>query len=80
MKSNQRVAVIGECLVELSSHQDVLTRSSGGDTLNTASYLSRLTKQQGVVTSFYTGLDYDPFSRDMLAHWFEERLNLQGLY
>ena len=38
-----RVACIGECMVELSEHADgTVTRAFGGDTLNTALYLARL--------------------------------------
>ncbi|QTG98185.1 sugar kinase, partial [Vibrio furnissii] len=50
MKVN-RVAVIGECMVELQKTDDQLKQSFGGDTLNTALYLSRLTQQHGVTTA-----------------------------
>lgn len=61
-----RVACIGECMIELSEHPDgTITRSFGGDTLNTAVYLARL----GVPVDFVTGLGDDPFSADMCAAW-----------
>ncbi|MFS1440292.1 hypothetical protein [Shewanella sp. 10N.286.48.A6] len=42
------IAVIGECMVELQKKQGGLKQSFGGDTLNTALYLSRLTKEQDI--------------------------------
>lgn len=74
MKVN-RVAVIGECMVELQKTDDQLKQSFGGDTLNTALYLSRLTQQHGVTTAYVTGLGEDPFSKEMLANWQQEGLN-----
>jgi 2-dehydro-3-deoxygluconokinase len=64
-----RVASIGECMVELSQHRDGLfARGFGGDTLNTALYLSRL----GVATSYVTALGDDGLSEAMLASWRDE--------
>lgn len=74
MKVN-RVAVIGECMVELQKTDDQLKQSFGGDTLNTALYLSRLTQQHGVTTAYVTGLGKDPFSKEMLANWQQESIN-----
>lgn len=74
MKVN-RVAVIGECMVELQKTDDQLKQSFGGDTLNTALYLSRLTQQHGVTTAYVTGLGKDPFSKEMLANWLQEGIN-----
>ncbi|MBE4035407.1 2-dehydro-3-deoxygluconokinase, partial [Vibrio parahaemolyticus] len=59
MNPISRVAIIGECMVELKKHDGVLQQGFGGDTLNTAVYLSRLTKQHGVETSYVTGLGHD---------------------
>ena len=56
-------------MVELSEHPDgTLTRSFGGDTLNTALYLARL----GVPTDYVTALGDDAFSDGMLAAWAAE--------
>ena len=67
--SNTRVACVGECMVELSERADgILTRSFGGDTLNTAIYLARL----GVPTEYVTVLGDDVFSDEMLAAWTQE--------
>ncbi|WP_135383889.1 sugar kinase [Vibrio tasmaniensis] len=69
------IAVIGECMVELQQKQDGLQQSFGGDTLNTALYLSRLTKEQDINTSYVTALGTDPFSTDMLEKWQAEGID-----
>jgi len=64
-----RIACIGECMIELSEHSDgSLTRSYGGDTLNTAVYLARL----GVASDYITALGDDPLSDEMIAGWASE--------
>ena len=64
-----RVASIGECMVEFSQHRDGLfARGCGGDTLNTALYLSRL----GIATYYVTALGDDGLSEAMLASWRDE--------
>ncbi len=80
MNPINRVAIIGECMVELKKQDGVLQQGFGGDTLNTAVYLSRLTKQHGIETSYVTGLGHDPFSREMLAAWCEEGINTDMVY
>lgn len=60
------IACIGECMIELSQGTGSdLTRSYGGDTLNTAIYLARL----GVATDYVTALGDDPFSDEMIETW-----------
>lgn len=64
-----RVACLGECMIELRERPDgLLSRSFGGDTLNTAVYLARL----GVSVDYVTALGTDAFSDDMLAAWHQE--------
>jgi 2-dehydro-3-deoxygluconokinase len=61
-----RVACIGECMIELSELTDgSLTRSYGGDTLNTALYMARL----GIPVDYVTALGDDGWSDEMLAAW-----------
>jgi 2-dehydro-3-deoxygluconokinase len=75
-----RVAIIGECMVELKKHNGSLVQSFGGDTLNTAVYLSRLTQQHRISTSYVTGLGRDPFSKEMQTAWQEEGINTDMVY
>jgi 2-dehydro-3-deoxygluconokinase len=61
-----KVASIGECMIEFSAAGGGLfARGFGGDTLNTALYLSRL----GIATSYVTALGDDSLSENMLAAW-----------
>ena len=61
-----KVASIGECMIEFSAAGGGLfARGFGGDTLNTALYLSRL----GIATSYVTALGDDGLSEAMLAAW-----------
>jgi 2-dehydro-3-deoxygluconokinase len=71
----KRVAIIGECMVELQKSGDLYKQSFGGDTLNTALYLSRMTKNDGLQTSYVTGLGKDPFSKQMLEQWIQEGID-----
>jgi len=64
-----KVAAIGECMVEFSQSADgAFRRGFGGDTLNTALYLSRL----GVDASYVTALGDDALSEAMLTDWQSE--------
>jgi len=64
-----RVACLGECMIELVERPDgVVSRGFGGDTLNTALYLARL----DVPTDYVTALGTDPFSDQMLQAWSAE--------
>ena len=67
-----RVACLGECMMELTERADGhLARRFGGDTLNTAVYLSRL----GVAAGYVTALGTDPFSDEMVAAWQDEGID-----
>jgi len=84
--------VIGECMLELSASNDgagmskEMTLSYGGDTLNTAIYLSRL----GLQVNYITALGDDDYSDWMIEQWKMEGVcceqvmqlanNLPGLY
>ena len=68
-----RVASIGECMVELQERPDgTLTRSYGGDTLNTAVYLARL----GIAVNYVTALGDDDWSDEMVAAWSAEGVDI----
>lgn len=70
-----KIAIIGECMVELQHKNGVLQQSFGGDTLNTALYLSRLCKAQDIETTYVTALGEDPYSQVMLDAWKEEGID-----
>ena len=61
-----KIACFGECMVELAHRVDgQASLSYGGDTLNTAVYLSRL----GLEVEYVTALGDDPYSEEMLEAW-----------
>ncbi|MGF1726822.1 sugar kinase [Photobacterium nomapromontoriensis] len=78
--ASKRIAVIGECMVELQRQGAHIKQSFGGDTLNTALYLSRLTHSHEIETAYITGLGVDSFSQDMLAAWQQEHINTQFVF
>ncbi|CAM3965832.1 MULTISPECIES: sugar kinase [Pseudoalteromonas] len=64
-----KVAVIGECMIELSKHSDnQYTMGFGGDTLNTAVYLTRC----GGHADYFTVLGTDLYSQQMITQWQDE--------
>ena len=68
-----KVASIGECMIEFSQTPDgAFRRGFGGDTLNTALYLSRL----GIDASYVTALGDDALSDAMLASWQSEGIRI----
>jgi len=71
-----RIALIGECMIELQHRADgSLQQSFGGDTLNTAVYLSRALGDKGMV-DYVTALGDDSFSDAMCRSWAEANIGL----
>ncbi|PSW20505.1 sugar kinase [Photobacterium sanctipauli] len=69
------IAIIGECMIELQEKDAQLNRTFGGDTLNTAVYLSRLTKDKDINTTYITALGTDNFSDEMMTAWNAEGID-----
>ena len=68
-----RIASIGECMIELRHRNaTVLDLAYGGDTLNTAVYLARLTHGREVQVDYVTALGDDAYSEAMLEAWRSE--------
>ncbi|MBU2919394.1 sugar kinase [Psychrosphaera sp. F3M07] len=68
-----KVAIIGECMLELSADSEKrYTMSYGGDTLNTAIYYSRL----GGKAEYFTALGDDIYSNTMLEQWQAEGVGI----
>lgn len=71
-----RVALIGECMIELQKlPTGEMQQTFGGDTLNTAMYLSRLGAARGVRVSYISALGDDAFSKRMRAFWSGENVD-----
>ena len=77
MKPIPRIALIGECMIELQHRADgSLQQSFGGDTLNTAVYLRRELGAHSTV-DYVTALGDDSFSDAMCQQWAAEGLGLE---
>lgn len=72
---NRKIAVIGECMIELSQKGAEVCRSFGGDTLNTAVYLARQLGVSDMEVHYVTALGEDNFSQQMLDAWHEENVH-----
>ncbi|MRT56534.1 sugar kinase [Enterobacteriaceae bacterium RIT693] len=73
--STHKIAVIGECMIELSQDGAQLHRGFGGDTLNTSVYLARQVDDGELAVYYVTALGEDSFSQQMLDTWRQERLH-----
>ena len=71
-----RIAILGECMIELSGQPFMPQQQAfGGDTLNTAVYLSRL--NSALSPSYVTVLGEDNYSQQMIEAWQVEGINCQ---
>lgn len=73
--TSKNIAVIGECMIELSQKGTDLSRGFGGDTLNTAVYVARQVPKQELNVHYVTALGTDSFSNEMLAAWQQENIH-----
>lgn len=72
---SKNIAVIGECMIELSEKGSTVNRGFGGDTLNTSVYLARQVDAAALRVSYVTALGCDTFSQHMLTSWEGENVD-----
>ncbi|MGB8602799.1 MAG: sugar kinase [Rhizomicrobium sp.] len=71
-----RIALFGECMIELRGQMfGTMQQNFGGDTLNTAVYLARLTVDSDIRVAYATQLGNDAYSDAMVAAWNEEGID-----
>ncbi|MCX8961138.1 sugar kinase [Erwinia psidii] len=70
----KNIAVIGECMIELSKKNNDIHQGFGGDTLNTAVYLARQAPQSQLHVEYVTALGTDSFSSEMIEAWQQEKI------
>lgn len=75
--NSKKLAVIGECMIELSQKGADLRRGFGGDTLNTAVYIARQVAAQALNVHYVTALGTDSFSQEMLQAWRREQVQTE---
>ncbi len=71
----RKIAVIGECMIELSQKGAEVSRGFGGDTLNTSVYIARQVKASELEVHYVTALGEDNFSQQMLDAWQQENVH-----
>lgn len=70
MAGSQRVVCFGECMLELQGEAfGTMRQTFGGDTLNTAVYLARCGRRQGLQVDYATALGDDPLSNGLVERW-----------
>ncbi len=75
-----RVALVGECMIELQRDSaGTITQAFGGDTLNAAVYLARLCQSTAISVDYITAIGQDPFSEVMCQTWQAEGLGTQNV-
>lgn len=70
----RKIAVIGECMIELSQKGAEVSRGFGGDTLNTSVYIARQVPEEELEVHYVTALGEDSFSQQMLDVWHDEHV------
>ena len=71
---SKKIAVIGECMIELSQKGAEVSRGFGGDTLNTSVYIARQVAPEALTVNYVTALGTDSFSQQMLEAWQNEHV------
>jgi len=72
---SKKIAVIGECMIELSQKGAEVSRGFGGDTLNTSVYIARQVSPDALGVNYVTALGTDNFSQQMLDAWQAEQVD-----
>ena len=77
MAQGLKVVAFGECMLELQGQAfGTMQQTFGGDTLNTAVYLARCGRAQGLHVAYATAVGEDPLSQGLLDRWQAEGLGL----
>lgn len=72
---SRKIAVIGECMIELSQKGAEVNRGFGGDTLNTSVYIARQADPAALSVHYVTALGTDSFSQQMIDAWRAENVD-----
>lgn len=72
----KKLAIIGECMIELNGEPfGNMHQTYGGDSLNTATYLARISSQNDIEVHYISALGTDKLSQGMLAAWQADNIN-----
>jgi len=81
-----KLAVIGECMVELSTvtvtdtsqHKNLLKQGFGGDSMNTAIYLKKLASNN-VDVHYVSSMGKDSLSKNLISQWQQFGINTESV-
>lgn len=74
----KNLAIIGECMIELSGMPfGNMVQSYGGDTLNTATYIARISDPKKLKVSYVSALGIDNLSQKMIDYWNSDGVNTE---
>ncbi|HDR1044642.1 sugar kinase [Pasteurella multocida] len=72
----KKIAIIGECMIELNGDAfGHMYQTYGGDTLNTATYLTRITPSAALEVQYISVMGTDKLSQQMIEHWQTDGIN-----
>lgn len=76
----KKIAIIGECMIELNGEPfGKMWQTYGGDTLNTATYLARVSHSQDIAVHYVTAMGADKLSQQMIQHWQQDHINTDNV-
>lgn len=72
----KKIVIIGECMIELNGEPfGKMWQAYGGDTLNTATYLARLSRRSELDVCYLSAMGNDNLSSAMIEKWQQDGIN-----
>ncbi|MFZ7109098.1 sugar kinase [Avibacterium avium] len=76
----KKIAIIGECMIELNGEPfGNMWQTYGGDTLNTATYLSRASSPKNIEVHYISAMGADKLSQQMIQHWQQDQIHTDSV-
>ncbi|MFZ7234061.1 sugar kinase [Avibacterium avium] len=76
----KKIAIIGECMIELNGEPfGNMWQTYGGDTLNTATYLSRVSSPKDIEVHYISAMGADKLSQQMIQHWQQDQIHTDSI-
>ncbi|MFZ7129695.1 sugar kinase [Avibacterium avium] len=76
----KKIAIIGECMIEINGEPfGNMWQTYGGDTLNTATYLSRVSSPKDIEVHYISAMGADKLSQQMIQHWQQDHIHTDSV-
>lgn len=76
----KKIAILGECMIELNGEPfGNMWQTYGGDTLNTATYLSRVSSPHDIEVHYISAMGADKLSQQMIQHWQQDNIQTENI-